>query len=195
MVTTGCGSLAHWGRGGRHEDSLWISLSDGLSAERANVPHGQNWTLRFTLKNHEHRPVRLTGVGVRRSFGDLRFVDAFADTRKSDDREGRVFKGFPPSPKAVGMARLRDVTSTTVRAREVVDVVVGVEYLKGQHAGLDGLTVYYQRDGAKEYTDVDVKFEMCQGDQIDGEGCAEYVGDWNRGGRGTTVQTTVPKDL
>lgn len=172
LLLGGCGTMGTWGNN-LPEGSLAVSLSEGLHSENRDVPYGTEYTIRFTLRNTESAPIHLRGLRIRATFGDVKFIDALATVRESGDREARVFKGYPPTRVDADLGPLANLTDTTVKAHQVVDIVVGFTYNSGDQAGIEGLDVLYEIQGRDEVTAVDVELEFCQGDLVDRDGCAD----------------------
>jgi hypothetical protein len=188
VAPASCGTIGTWGND-LPEGSLAISLSDGLHEELADVPHGREYTVRFSLRNTESAPVRLTGIGVRASFGAAKFIDAKAVTRDSGDREARVFDGFPPED-GDDVSDWGDLTSTEVEANGAVDIYVGVTYTSGDQAGIEGFDVHYEIRGIDEVTAADIDISFCQGSMVDGDQCADRTEPMNENQRPATTSTT-----
>lgn len=168
----GCGTMGTWGAD-HPEGDLSVSLSDGIDEAVGGADHGQAYTLRLTLRNTLDTPVSLGGVSLVGAVGGVKLVDAMASTREQGDREGHLFTGWPLSAKQLEMGELDDVSATTVPANGAVDLAVAFTYTAGSIAGFSAVDVIYRVGGAKQTTEIHADVTLCQGDQVDGDDCAE----------------------
>lgn len=152
---------------------LKMSLSRGLDEEIADAPLGENYAIRFTLRNGTGGPVSMDGVELAQVEGDLRFMDALADVRtKGLDREGRVFKGWPPSRDKVGMEEIGQFSTATIPSSGALDVLVAFRLGSGQIGRFSGITVAYTAGGVAYRPTFELAVALCREDFNDGEDCA-----------------------
>lgn len=152
---------------------LKMSLSRGLDEEIADAPIGENYAVRFTLRNGTGGPVSMDGLELAQVEGDLRFMDALADVRtKGLDREGRVFKGWPPDREEVGMEEIGQFSTATIPASGAIDVLVAFRLGSGQLGRFSGVTLVYSAAGVTYRPTFDIAVALCRGDFNDGEDCA-----------------------
>lgn len=167
-----CGTMGTWGAD-HAEGDLSVSLSDDIHEGVGGAAHDQAYTLRLTLRNTIDSPIALGGVSLVGATGSVKLVDAMASTREHGDREGHLFRGWPLTSKQLDMGALRDVSSTTVPANGAVDLAVSFTYTTGSIAGFSAVDVIYRVGGAKQSTEIHADVTLCQGDQVDGDDCAE----------------------
>ena len=152
---------------------LRMSLSRGLDEEIADVKLEENYAVRFTIRNGTDGPASMDGIQLAQVQGDLRFTDALAGVRpKGFDREGRIYKGWIPNPKDVGIDDLGQFSTATVPPGGALDVLVAFRLGSGDLGRFSGITVAYSAGGVAYRPTFEVAVGLCRGDFTDGEDCA-----------------------